>query len=97
MSGLCWKKTISRYGRAGRPISVSAVLLGPGINICRFFGCMFRAPCALFGGLDRFMPFGIGANHCCLWNIGWEQCGQGLTSRPRETSVILVPLNCCAC
>ena len=26
------------------------------------------------------------ANHCRLRHIGWEKCGQGLTSRPRESA-----------
>ena len=35
-------------------------------------------------GLRRFVPCSIGANHCKLRHIGWERCGHGLTSRPRE-------------
>ena len=27
----------------------------------------------------------IGANHCRLRHVGWEKCGHGLTSRPRES------------
>ena len=38
------------------------------------------------GGLRRFIPCSIGANHCRLRHIGWEKCGHGLTSRPRESS-----------
>ena len=34
----------------------------------------------------RFIPCGIGANHCRLRHIGWEKCGEGLTSRPRESA-----------
>ena len=34
----------------------------------------------------RFLPCGIGAHHCRLRHLGWEKCGHGLTSRPRETS-----------
>ena len=34
----------------------------------------------------RFLPCQIGANHCRLRHLGWEKCGHGLTSRPRETS-----------
>ena len=37
------------------------------------------------GGLGRFVPCSIGANHCRLRHIGWERCGHGLTSRPRES------------
>ena len=32
------------------------------------------------GGLGRFVPCGIGANHCRLRHIGWEKSGHGLTS-----------------
>ena len=32
------------------------------------------------------MPSLIGANHCRLRHIGWEKCGHGLTSRPRESA-----------
>ena len=32
------------------------------------------------------MPCSIGANHCRIRHIGWEKCGHGLTSRPRESS-----------
>ena len=78
------------YGRrAGRPISVSAVPVGPGIDIwrsCRFIGGIVRFLNRLPGGLRRFIPCKIGANHCRFRHIGWEKCGHGLASRPRETS-----------
>ena len=32
------------------------------------------------------MPCSTGANHCRLRHIGWEKCGHGLTSRPRESA-----------
>ena len=38
------------------------------------------------GGLGRFMPCSIGANHCRLRHVGWDRCGHGLTSRPRESA-----------
>ena len=43
---LCLESAIPRYRRVGRPISVSAVPFGPGIDIwrsCRFLGAIFRA------------------------------------------------------
>ena len=79
---LCFEQAIPRGRRPGRPISVSAVPPGPGIDIWRFrryLGEMLRALGALPGGLVRFMPCNIGA-------IVWEKSGHGLTSRPRETS-----------
>ena len=78
------------YGkRRGRPISVSAVPVGPGTNIgrsCQFLGSVIRFLGSLPGGLVRFLPCRIGAHHCRLRHLGWEKCGHGLTSRPRETS-----------
>ena len=83
---LVLEKAHPRYLRPRRPISVSAVPIGPGIDIwrtCRF-GALMRSLCLLPGGLRRFVPCSIGANHCRLRHIGWETCGHGLTSRPRE-------------
>ena len=45
-----------------------------------------RSFCLLPGGLGRFVPCAISANHCRLRHIGWEKCGHGLTSRPRESA-----------
>ena len=36
--------------------------------------------------MGRFVPCSIVANHCRLRHIGWEKCGHGLTSRPRESA-----------
>ena len=86
---LSLEKTTPRYLRPGRPISVSAVPFGPGIDIwrsCRFIAALMRSLCLLPGGLRRFVPCSIGANHCRLRHIGWEKCVHGLTSRPRESA-----------
>ena len=86
---LVLEKAHPRYLRPGRPISVSAVPFGPGIDIwrsCRLIGAMMRSLCLLPGGLGRFVPCSIGANHCRLRHLGWERCGHGLTSRPRESA-----------
>ena len=88
---LCLEAAIPKSRRVGRPISVSAVPFGPGIDIwrsCRFLGAIFRALRMLPGGLGRFLPGSIGANHCRLRHIGWDKCCHGLTSRPRETSSV---------
>ena len=85
---LSLEKAHPRYLRPGRPISVSAVPFGRGIDIwrsCRFIGALMRSLCLLPGGLRRSVPCSIGANHCRR-HIGWEKCGYGLTSRPRESS-----------
>ena len=53
------EKAHPRYLRPGRPISVSAVPFGPGIDIwhsCRFIGAVMRSLYLLTGGLGRFVP-----------------------------------------
>ena len=68
---------------------MSAVPFGPAIDFwrsCRFIGALTRSLCLLPGGLGRFVPCSIGVNHCRLRHIGWEKCGHGLTSRPRESA-----------
>ena len=84
-----FEKAVPRCRRVDRPISVSAVPFGPGIDIrpsCKLLGAMLRALCVLPGGLGRFLPCAIGAKHSRLRHIGWVKSGHGLTSRPRETS-----------
>ena len=70
---------------------MSAVPLGSGIDIwrsCRFIGALMGSICTLVGGVGRFLPCRIGANHCRSTHIGLEKCGHGLTPRPRETSSV---------
>ena len=86
---LSLEKACPHYLRPERQISVSVVPFGPGIDIwrsCRFVGALMRSLCLLSGGLGRFVPCFIGANHCRLRHIGWEKCGHGLTSGPRESA-----------
>ena len=69
--------SVPKSRRLDRSISMSAVLAGPSIDIwrsCRFSGAMIRALGDLPGGLGRFLPCRIGANHCRLRSIGWERC-----------------------
>ena len=47
---------------------------------------LFSGSSGLAVRVRRFVPCDIGANHCRLRHIGWERCGHGLTSRPRETA-----------
>ena len=73
---LSLEKAVLRYLRPGRPISVSAVPFGPGIDIwrsCRFIGALMRSRCLLPGGLGRFVPCSIGANLCRIRHVGWER------------------------
>ena len=70
---LSLEKAHPRYLRPGRPISVSAVPFGPGIDIwrsCRCIGALMRSLCLLPGGLGRFVTCSIGANHCRLRHVG---------------------------
>ena len=81
------EKAVPRYRRVGRSISVSAVPFGPGTEIWRsrrYIGALFRALVAVPGGVRRFVSCEVGANHCRLRRFGWERCGHGLTSRPRD-------------
>ena len=83
------EKAVPRYRRLGRSISVSAIPFGPGTDIwrsCRVIGALFRGLRDFPLGLWRFVPCNIGAHHCRLRHIGWERCGHGLTSRPRESA-----------
>ena len=87
---LVLEKAVPRFCRAGRSISVSAVPFGPGTDIwrsCRYVGALSRALVGLPGGIRRFVPCDVGANHCRLRHLGWEKCGHGLTSRPRESAL----------
>ena len=82
------KRFLVIFGQ-GVQFSVSAVPFGPGIYIwrsCRFIGAMMRSLCILLGGLGRFVPCSIGANHCRLRHVGWERCSHGLTSRPQNSA-----------
>ena len=58
--GCLWR---SRYLRPGRPISVSAVPFGPGIDIwrsCRVIGALMRSLCLLRGALLNWCPITAG-------------------------------------
>ena len=73
---LVLEMSVPRLRRFNRPISVSAVPAGPSIDIwrsCRFLGAMLRALSGLFGGLGRFLPCRLGANHCRLRSVGWGE------------------------
>ena len=62
---------------------VQALILGA---LVAFLGSLVRFLDRLPGGLIRFLPCRIGTNHIRLRHLGWEKCGHGLTSRPKETS-----------
>ena len=73
----------------GRPVSVSAALVGPGNDFwksCRFLGCVLRSLRVLPGGIHMFLPCDIGGDHGSLRHGGREGSGHELTSRPRGTS-----------
>ena len=56
------------------------------------FGALAALSVASFGFLGTYLEVWVdfclvvGAHHCRLRHIGWEKCGHGLTSRPKETS-----------
>ena len=68
---------------------MSAVLLGSVIDFwksCMFLGGTLRALRDLSGGLARFLPGEVDANHCRLRRVG--QCGHGFTCRSRVSSSV---------
>ena len=86
---LVLEMSVPKLRRFGRPISVSLFLRDRALifwRSCRFLGAMIGALGGSPGGLGRFLPCRLGANHCGLRSIGWEMCGHGLTSRPLEAS-----------
>ena len=92
-----FEKAVPRFKRVDRPISVSADPFGTGIDIrrsCTLLGTMLRALCVLSGGLGRFLPCAIGANHSRLRHIGWVKSGHRLTSRLVRLLVIGSLMSC---
>ena len=86
---LSLEKAHPRYLRPGRPISVSAIPFGPGIDIwrsCPFYWYNDEVSLLATWSAWRFVLCSIGDCHCRLRHIGWEKCGHGLTSRPRESA-----------
>ena len=53
--------------------------------------------CLLPGGLGRFVPWSIGADHCRLRHVGWEKSGHG--DLPRDHGRVLRRffwMSCCS-
>ena len=73
MRGCLWRRLLLVVFGQGVQFQCRVFLLVPGTDI---------SLCLLPGGLGRFVPCSVGANHCRLRHIGWEKCGHGLTSRP---------------
>ena len=87
--GCLWKRLILVIFGQGVQFQCRLFFFGPGIDIwrpCRFIAAMMRPLCLLLAGLRRFVLCSIGAHHCRLRHVGWEKCGHGLTSRPRESA-----------
>ena len=85
---LLGEKVTRPHVRAGRPISVSSVLVSEGMEIrhgCQFLSSPIRALGKLPGGLGRFLPCQVGTHLSRLRHLGWNQCFHGLTSRPLES------------
>ena len=51
-----------------------------------FYWCCDEVSLFAAWGLGWFVPCSLGANHRRLRHTGWEKCGHGLTSRPRESA-----------
>ena len=87
--GLSWRKLFR--GSLDQVAQFQCRMSGPGIDIwrsCRLIGAPMRSVCTLPSGIGRFVHCRIGADHCRLRHIGWEKCGRGLASRPRETASV---------
>ena len=72
---------------ADRPVLIPSVPVSEGIEIrhgCQFIRSLVRALAMLPGGISRFLPCGVGSHMSRLRHLGWNQCSQGLTSRPLE-------------
>ena len=87
--GWFWKRLF--LGTAGRVaqfqcwrfLLVQALIFGDLAGLLlRYFVLFVRLP----GGIRRFVSCDLGADHCRLRHLGWEKCGHGLTSRPRESA-----------
>ena len=93
---LSLEKAHPRHLWPGRPISVSAVPFGPGIDMwrsCRFIAAVMRSLCWLPGGLGRFVPCSVGADHCRLRHLGLFRYPPG---SGRALLAGTLPLSCCA-
>ena len=51
-----------------------------------FYWCSYEVSLLAAWRAWSVCPCSIGADHCRLRHIGWEKCGHGLTSRPRESA-----------
>ena len=83
------EKACSPVSEARTPTFSVGCSVCPGTDFwpsCRFPGALVRALRTMPGGLGRFLPCDVGADHCRLRHLGWEKCGHGLTSRPRESA-----------
>ena len=81
---LCEKVT-RPHVRAHRPILIPSVPVSEGIEIrhcCQFLSSVLRALSELSGGLGRFLPCNLGSHMSRLRHLGWNQCFDGLSSRP---------------
>ena len=81
---------LPRYRRPERPISVSAVPLGAGIDFlrpCRFIGALMRSLCTLLGGLGSFCALYDWPIIAGLLTLVGRSLGLGLLLHPETSSV----------
>ena len=82
------EKVTRPHVRANRPILMPSVPVSEGIEIrhdCQFLSSLVRALAELPVGLGRFMPCSLGSHLSRLRHVGWNQCSNGLNSRPLES------------
>ena len=73
---LVLEKAVPRYRRAGRSISERLFLLVQALIFRDLEGTLVRC----------FVLLLVCLAYCGLRHVGWEKCGHGLTSRPRESA-----------
>ena len=87
------EKGVRPHLRPRRPLVFSGFSVGIGQEIrhgCQFLHSLFRALGHLPGGLSRFIPCQPSAHYARLSHLGWGRCGHGLSSRPRESCVVII-------
>ena len=85
---LSLETALPKYQWRRRSITVAAASVTAETVIwrsCGFMGAMFRALVHLPGGIRRFVPEEVGGSNKRLLRFGWEQCGHGLSCRPKES------------
>ena len=89
MKGFEWSFLFLNTGGRGVLFQCRLLLFAPMLILgilCQYLATMMRALCRLHGGIERFIPGRIGANHSRLRHVGWQKCCHGLSCRPLDTA-----------